>query len=145
MSTDVAATYRRFCERTLPYERWTHEAHLAVCWHDLRLRPPAESVSFLRGAIRGYNDVVGTPNTDTSGYHETLTRYYVGAVHASDAETYDELLADPRVRRDAPLAYWSRERLFGVGARRSWCEPDLAPLPWDDIVTGPSSEARLMA
>jgi hypothetical protein len=28
------------------------------------------------------------------------------------------------------LAYWTRERLFSVDARRGWTEPDLKPLPF---------------
>jgi hypothetical protein len=39
------------------------------------------------------------------------------------------LLASPMGRRDWPLRFYSRERLFSVAARRSFVEPDLAPLP----------------
>jgi hypothetical protein len=28
------------------------------------------------------------------------------------------------------LAYWSRERLFSMEARREWVEPDLGELPF---------------
>jgi hypothetical protein len=28
------------------------------------------------------------------------------------------------------LAHWTRDRLFGVAARRGWVPPDLAPLPF---------------
>ena len=79
--------------------------------------------------IRAYNEATGTPNTDAGGYHETLTAYYVGAVHAA-ATTPVALLTHPACRRDAPLRHWSRVRLLSVEARRSWLDPDLAPLPW---------------
>jgi hypothetical protein len=32
-------------------------------------------------------------------------------------------------RRDWPLRFYSRERLFSVEARLSYIEPDLQPLP----------------
>lgn len=130
MIEDPDGLHRRFCERSLPKDHWTHEAHLAVCWVDLRHRSPAESLAFLRTAIRAYNEVVGTPNTDDSGYHETLTAYYVGAVAAADAASFDEVLARPELTRDAPFRHWTRAALFTPAARRAWCEPDLAPLPW---------------
>jgi len=41
----------------------------------------------------------------------------------------DGLLAGPHGKTDWLLAYWSRDRLFSVAARRGWMPPDLAPLP----------------
>ena len=63
-------------------------------------------------------------------HHETVTAYYVGAVHALVDRSLDELVAHPACSRAAPLSHWSRERLFSVAARRRWVPPDLAPLPW---------------
>jgi hypothetical protein len=40
------------------------------------------------------------------------------------------LMASPLGRSDWLLAYWSRDRLFSVEARRRWQEPDLKPLPF---------------
>jgi hypothetical protein len=40
------------------------------------------------------------------------------------------LMASPLGRSDWLLAYWTRERLFSVDARRRWVEPDLKPLPF---------------
>lgn len=75
-------------------------------------------------------EATGTANTDTGGYHETVTAYHVGAVHALVDRSLDELVAHPVCSRAAPLSHWSRERLFSVAARRRWVPPDLAPLPW---------------
>ncbi|MEM9037401.1 MAG: hypothetical protein AAGA99_15760 [Actinomycetota bacterium] len=136
MFDDLDDLYARFCDRTLPRERWTHEAHLAVCWLDAARRPPAESLVFLRGAIRSYNDAVGTPNTDDDGYHETLTTYFVGAVHTSAATDFGEALTAAELDRAAPQRHWSRALLFSVEARRRWVEPDLEPLPWTAAALG---------
>jgi hypothetical protein len=39
------------------------------------------------------------------------------------------LLLTPMGRRDWPLRFYSRERLFSVEARRTFVKPDLAALP----------------
>lgn len=129
VDTTTAHTFEEFCDRTLPKERWTHEAHLAVCWAAFQTRDERAAVDFLRDAICSYNDATGVENTPTSGYHETLTRYYVHAVAALGADTIDDVLSAPECRRDAPLRHWSRSRLFGRRARAGWVEPDLCPLP----------------
>lgn len=126
-----------FVACTLPASEWTHEAHLRVgLWH--RLRMPAEaSLETLRDRIRRYNESLGNENTDTDGYHETITRFYVilidRFVAAADASPdIDELAEDLIARlgfRGLPLDYYSPDRLFSVEARRAWLAPDLAPLP----------------
>ena len=66
----------RFRERTLPKSEWTHAAHLSVgAWHVHRYGVE-EAVNRLRQGIRALNDSHGTANTDSSGYHETITRAY---------------------------------------------------------------------
>jgi hypothetical protein len=119
-----------FEARTLPKSEWTHEAHVVVCWSTVARLGTADALAHLRTAIPRYNDATGTPNTDTDGYHDTITRYYVEAVGALAGAPLDTVLAHPTCSRTAPFEHWSRERLFSVEARRGWIEPDLAPLPW---------------
>ena len=121
--------FRQFCDRTLPKVRWTHEAHLTVCWHALA-EHGAGALDWLRVAIPAYNDATQTPNTSASGYHETLTVYYVEAVAHAGATRPEQLWAQPWCSREAPLRHWSRTTLFDPAARAGWVEPDLAPLPW---------------
>jgi hypothetical protein len=126
----------RFQSRTLPKSEWTHEAHLAVgTWHVHRLGPD-EALLRLRSGIRLLNDSHGTPNTDSSGYHETITRAYVMLLVAfiadrdgrPAADCAQALLASPLVARDALLTYYSKELLMSVQARLEWVEPDQCPL-----------------
>ena len=88
--------------------------------------------------IRAYNEATGVPNTDTSGYHETIT---LASLRAGQAwltnrpgaalhEVLEEILAGPLGRSDWLLAYWSRPVLFSTAARKAWVEPDLSPLPF---------------
>jgi hypothetical protein len=124
-------------DRTLPRPDWTHEAHLAACLWIVRDRPDIDPVRDLRGIISAYNEAAGGVNDDTQGYHETITQCFVRAVSVFLAsrssvtlcDTVNGLLSSPYGRRDLPLQYYSRERLFSVAARRNFVAPDLAPLP----------------
>lgn len=126
-----------FRSATLPQSAWTHEAHLVVgLWH-VRTLGAGCALGELRAGIRRLNDSHGTPNSDTRGYHETITRLYVellATFHASApagvafADEAGLLLASPLAARDLPTRFYSRERLMSVEARRIWLEPDLQSL-----------------
>ncbi|MEO8455217.1 MAG: hypothetical protein ABI454_08655 [Sphingomicrobium sp.] len=124
--------------RTLPRAEWTHEAHLAATTYLLLKRPDVDLDKQLPDMIRRYNESVGGVNSDTEGYHETITRVFLhGArLFLSEAdlreplhELINELLLSPIGRRDWPLRFYSRERLFSVDARRTFIPPDVAALP----------------
>jgi hypothetical protein len=123
---------------SLPKEEWTHAAHFAaVLW--LLRRDGAAAVSRdMPGLIRAYNERTGGVNSDTEGYHETITQASIMAAanllalnpDAPLSEVLAELMATPLGRSDWLLSYWSRPTLFSVEARRAWVEPDVAPLPY---------------
>lgn len=133
---DIEAFVREFERGTLPKARWTHEAHLLVALWYLDTHEVDAALPIVRQRIRAYNDAVGTVNSDSSGYHESLTRLYLHgiaahrAAHPADdiATAYRQLLATPIARREWPLFFYSRDCLFSVAARRGWVEPDLEPL-----------------
>lgn len=118
--------------RTLRREEWTHEAHLAACLWLVRDRPDIDVEPDLPAIIRGYNESVGGVNDDTQGYHETLTQFYIATVRAHHAETtrlplcdaVNALLQSERGKRDWPLRFYSREKLFSVEARHMHVQPD---------------------
>ena len=124
--------------RTLPRPDWTHEAHLAATTYLLLRRPDIDLDAELPGIIRTYNASVGGVNSDSEGYHETITRTFLHGVRLFLAEAkngeplherVNELLLSPMGRRDWPLRFYSLKRLFSVEARRSFVEPDVAALP----------------
>jgi hypothetical protein len=124
--------------RTLPRAEWTHEAHLAATTYLLLKRPDVDLDTELPGIIRSYNESVGGVNSDTEGYHETITRTFLRGVRLFLAEgdpkeplheLVNELLLSPMGRRDWPFRFYSRERLFSVAARRDFLAPDVAALP----------------
>ena len=124
--------------RKLPRAEWTHEAHLGATTYLLTRRPDIDIDKELPGIIRGYNESVGGVNSDTEGYHETITRVFLQGVRLflSEAEPEEplhelvnELLLSPMGRRDWPMRFYSAERLFSVEARRKFVPPDIAALP----------------
>jgi len=123
---------------TLPREEWTHEAHLAATTYLVLKRSEIDLDVELRGIISRYNESVGGVNSDTEGYHDTITHAYLRGIRLfleeADArrpihELVNELLMSPMGRRDWPLRFWSKERLMSVEARRGWVSPDLAVMP----------------
>jgi hypothetical protein len=123
---------------TLPKAEWTHEAHLAATTWLLLKRPDIDIDRELPGIIRRYNESTGGVNSDTEGYHETITRTFLSGVRLFLAEAdlsqplheiVNELLLSPMGQRDWPLRFYSPQRLFSVEARRSFVRPDLASLP----------------
>jgi ribosomal protein S18 acetylase RimI-like enzyme len=115
---DDEALWRAFGDRTLPATQWTHAAHLRIAaMHVARYSLDEAHLQMRVGIIR-LNAAHGLVETATRGYHETLTRVWLVLVAAGEA-------AD----RDAPLRYYSRDRLFSLAARTRFVEPDLAPLP----------------
>jgi hypothetical protein len=125
-------------ERSLLRAEWTHEAHLAATTYLLLRRSDLDIDRKLPGIIRSFNESVGGVNSDTEGYHETITRVFLRGVRLflEDADVSDplhelvnELLSSPVGRRDWPLRFYSPQRLFSVEARRHLVEPDLRALP----------------
>jgi hypothetical protein len=135
---EVAHIGEGLVARTLPRPEWTHEAHLAATTYLLLRRPDIAIDEALPGLIRRYNESVGGVNSDTEGYHETITRVFLHGVRLFLAEAdrseplhelVNELLLSPMGRRDWPLRFYSPERLFSVDARKHFVEPDLRALP----------------
>ena len=135
--SDIRAIGTGLLACSLPREAWTHEAHLGACLWLLTERPDVDVDAEIAGIIRRFNESVGGVNDDRQGYHDSITRAYVAGVRWFLSETTETELA-ARVnamllsdvgRRDWPLRFYSRERLFSVEARRGFVEPDLAPLP----------------
>jgi hypothetical protein len=134
---DLDAFAERFAAAAIPKAEWTRAAHLAIgAWHVARFGPD-EALPRLRAGIRRLNESNGTPNTETAGYHETITAAYVRLLAAflaacppdmPLAARVDRLLAGPLGARDVLLRFYTRATLTSARARAEWVEPDLAPL-----------------
>ena len=117
----------------LPKPSWTHAAHVAVCaWHAYGSVAADEVFAAMKRGIVAYNEAVGTANTPTSGYHETLTRFWTEVVvaHLLEARPPSRLAAV----RSAVEAYGTARSLHAARysfdvvndrrARAEWVPPD---------------------
>ena len=124
-------------DRTLPKAEWTHAGHFAATLWILACRTDLDAPRDMPAIIRAYNVATGGENTDTAGYHETITQASIGAASSFLAArpgtplhvVCNVLMESPLGNPDWLLAYWTHARLFSVEARRRWCEPDLATFP----------------
>jgi hypothetical protein len=125
-------------DRSLPKSQWTHEAHFAAALWLLARRQDLDVARDMPQFIRSYNEATGVANTDSGGYHETITQASVRAARSfvlqapgrGLCDTCNALLSSPFGKSDWVLTYWSRELLFSVQARKFWVDPDLQPLPF---------------
>jgi hypothetical protein len=135
---EVAAIGRGLLDRTLPKTMWTHAAHFAAVLWIIHCKPELEASREMPHLIRSYNEATGGANTDSSGYHETITQASIRAARAflSAAPpqalfvTCNALLRSDLGEPDWLLEHWTRTRLFSVEARRAWVEPDIRALPF---------------
>jgi hypothetical protein len=135
---EVATIGRGLLDRTLPKTMWTHAAHFAAVLWLIHCKPELEAHLEMPHLIRAYNEAIGGTNTDSSGYHETITQASIRAARAflSAAPpqaifvTCNALLRSRLGEPDWLMEYWTRERLFSVEARRAWVEPDIRGLPF---------------
>ena len=135
--TELDRLVTQFRAATLPAAEWSHRAHLAVgTWHVYH-HGANDALDLVRAGILKLNEQHGTPNTDTRGYHETITRAYlllIGGLlgrspRTTAADAVSCVLQDPIAAAGALLHYYSKDTLMSVAARREWVEPDLRSLP----------------
>lgn len=136
-AAEVEALVRGWETCALPREHWTHAAHLTVAlWHLLHY-DYEEAVGRVRAGILRYNDAHGVVTTRASGYHETLTLFWMQYVAHFLEASYNEgcslvALANELAAvadKSAPLEHYSRGLLFSWEARTGWVEPDLKAMP----------------
>ena len=125
---------------TLPRNQWTHPAHLTVALWYLSRYSETEATNLIRNGIQKYNSANRIETTKDSGYHETITLFWIRMVRQylavePNAEILD--LANKLVHKfgnkNQPLEYYSRELLMSWEARISWVEPDIKPLELEKV------------
>ncbi len=123
-----------FQNRTLPKDEWTHEMHLIVGLYMFSTYKE-KALDKMSEGIKQYNEAVGTINSDTSGYHETMTVFWLWQIKqfcesigrfSFDEVTIDELLFDEKyANRNSFLDFYSIEKMMSPEARRQFIAPDL--------------------
>ena len=132
---DALKTVEQFDAATLPSWAWTHEAHL-ICGLSVLSRFGIENApAEMRKRILKYNESIGKINSDTSGYHETVTFFWLKAVWERlsvdgkinfDQATLDELLSSiDLANRNLFLQAYSEKLILSTEARKTYVKPDL--------------------
>ena len=146
---EIEGLIQAFENCTLPRSEWTHQAHLIVAlWYLTHYSQPeatncirVSEAASLKLRIQQYNLAQGIKTTKDSGYHETITLFWIEIVrrYLSVATANGSLvdiangLIDSCGNPRLPLEYYSRELLMSWDARRSWVEPDLKPLTSEKV------------
>jgi flavin reductase (DIM6/NTAB) family NADH-FMN oxidoreductase RutF len=114
----------------LPKAEWNHAAHVAVCAY-YAIECPEDAYKRTSEGIRRYNEATGVPNTAESGFHETLTRFWVAVVKKfleSHSDSWKGAVDAVEVlgeERDLHHLYYSFDVVRDATARRTWVAPDL--------------------
>ena len=133
---DIHSLVDRFEQRTLPKKEWTQEAHLVIAIWYLTNYDKDQALQLVRENIFNYNIAVGTPNSETQGYHESITRFWLWVAKeflqqnkfTSLSEKCNAFIASPYGKSNYPLLYYSKELLFSIKARKHWVAPDLTKM-----------------
>jgi len=120
----------------VPRGEWTHRAHLSMALVYLLRYGDDLGPARIRSGILHHNAALNIEQTATSGYHETITRFYIWVVQrfltSADATRARYELANELFEqagdRNLPLQYYSKERINSWEARTGWVSPDLRSL-----------------
>lgn len=125
-----------FLDLSLEAKQFNHQGHLTVAVWYMMWYPLDKATDLIRENIRQFNVAKGGKNTDSAGYHETITVFYMKviqqflATHNNNNDLTslaNQLITSEIGQRNYPLQFYSKERLFSVQARREFVEGDLQP------------------
>lgn len=139
MTPEDRAFLDAFESTTLPFDQWTHHAHVKVAYLYARAHPLDEAIGHMRDGVRRYNAANAVPEGPLMGYDETTTHAFVhivaaivaaydGTVPTASADefcdTHPQLMSKHVLR-----LFYTPERRILPEAKTQFVEPDLAPLP----------------
>jgi hypothetical protein len=127
---------------TLPKAEWTHGAHLLTGACYVHASGEAEAIARMRLCVRRYNESVGGKNTETSGYHETITVAWIKLLNKllerskpiGRAEFAVLAVEHFREQKNIFSRYYDFDLVASKEARRSWVAPTLQPLELSEIL-----------
>ena len=134
--TEIHTFLNAFEAGTLPKEEFTHAAHIltGACYvHQLG---KTAAIDHMRICIRPFNESVGGKNTDTSGYHETITIFWIKILatlrdcNAALSRPAFAVLAVKsfKDRRDLFRDFYDFDLVASTEARREWHPPTQKPI-----------------
>ena len=135
-----------FEDGTYPKSDWTHAAHLVAGSSYLYALGHDAALDHMRDRVRHYNLATGGQNTPTSGYHETLTRFWflvLDLLHQHARPTSRVAFTHLAVhhfghRSNLHAAFYNINVVASREARASWLPPDRIPTISDLLLSMPS-------
>jgi hypothetical protein len=130
---------RAFEDLSLPFDQWTHRAHVKVAFIYLTRHPFEEALNRMRAGVKAFNARHAVPENQTSGYNETTTHAFLHLIAATlhaygqshpapDADAFCDTHPQLMTRHALRLFYSPARRMHPL-AKTQFVEPDLAPLP----------------
>ncbi|CAN5637254.1 hypothetical protein BH10ACI4_BH10ACI4_06950 [soil metagenome] len=125
-----------FEDGTLPKGRWTHAAHIFTGACYVHALGESAAIDHMRTCVSTYNLAVGGQNTPTSGYHETVTVFWIkllsqfrGEHPTLDRATFATLCVEHfSPQRDLLRRYYDYDVVASTDARCVWHPPTLQSL-----------------
>ena len=133
---EIACFIAAFEAGALPKELWTHGAHLlGGAWY-VHLLGEEAALKHMRGCVQRYNVAVGGQNTATSGYHETVTIFWIKLLSTfllnrqpmARSEFVNLAVAHFEPQRDIYARYYDFDVIASAEARARWIPPNLAAI-----------------
>jgi len=131
---EIDAFLAAFEAGTLPKARWTHAAHILTGACYVHTLGEEAAIARMRDRVSAYNIAVGGQNTSTSGYHETVTVFWIKLLSAHhDPAEPRAAFAHRAIRELAPRRtiyadFYDFDILASPEARRIWLPPNLRSL-----------------
>lgn len=129
--SEIESMVMQFLDCTLPYQHWTHRAHLSLAIYHLRHHPFDNALEQVRNAIERYNHKCGDPQ----GYNETITVLYMRKLAAEQGSANSCETMDAELKRLSELCsvewlyeYYSKALIWSEQAKVQWQEPDIRAL-----------------
>jgi len=130
---NIKRIYDGFLDKNLPKQEWTHAAHLITGLCLIRDFGLIEAEAKMPNMIRAFNETKGGINSDTEGYHHTITIFYLRVLakfseenrHMNFSKLCAVALQGALGTKDYVFSYYSKELLFSKEARKIWMESDL--------------------
>ena len=126
---EVEEVVRRFESCEFAIDAFDHAAHLTVAVAYIARYGQEAAMSHMRESLLRFSRRHGK-----MGYHETITRFWLGVVAAEPAGS--ELLyqranhiVSKYADKDFVFRFYTRDRLMSDLAKKEWVEADLKPSP----------------
>ena len=124
---------------TLPFDQWTHRAHVRVTYLYLNSHSFDEAMLAVRAGIKKFNALHKVPEGPQSGYNETTTHAFVHLVAAtmaayknthrvSNSEEFCDMHPQLMTKHVLRVFYSPKQRM-DPRAKADFVEPDLTALP----------------